>query len=260
MSASSRLRVRLLPSAVSGDPEQQYATSFLVNGSIAIDAGSVGFHATPAEQDRVRHVLLTHSHADHVASLPILVENTLRAEGPPLEIWGSAETLSSLRQDLFNDRVWPSLARLETAAGPAASLRQLEPERTIEIDGVHVTPVAVDHSVPALGFVLERAGVAVAISGDTGPTERLWQLARASKSLAAVFLEVAYPDELAELARAAFHHTPTSFAAELDKLPRGVPVIAVHLKPRYRARLLAQLAALERPEVAIGSPSREYAW
>jgi ribonuclease BN (tRNA processing enzyme) len=260
MAAPSRLQLRLLPSAVSGDPEQQYATSYLVNGAIAVDAGSVGFHGTPAEQDCVRHVLLTHSHADHVASLPILLENTLRAQGPPLEIWASAETLASLREDLFNDRLWPELARLETAAGPAAHLRLLEPERAVEIAGVRVTPVPVEHSVPAFGFVLERAGVAVALSGDTGPTERLWQVARAARGLAAVFLEVAFPDELSELARVSGHLTPSTFAGELDKLPRGVPVVAVHLKPRYRQQLLAEIAALGRPEVSIGSPSREYAW
>jgi len=260
MSSSPSLRLRLLPSAVSGDPEQQYATSYLINGSIAVDAGSVGFHGTPAEQDRVRHVLLTHSHADHVASLPILLENTLRSQGPPLEIWAGAETLESLRQDVFNDRLWPLLARLETPSGPAARLRVLEPERTVEIAGVSVTPVAVDHAVPTFGYVLSRNGAAVALSGDTGPTERLWQIVRATRGLRAVFLEVAFPDELAELARVSGHLTPATFAVELSKLPDGVEVIAVHLKPRHRERIVRALAELDWPRLSIGSPSREYAW
>lgn len=252
--------MRILPSAVFGDPEQQYATSYLVQDSIAVDAGSVGFNGSPAEQDRVRHVLLTHSHADHLASLPMLLENTLRSQGPALEIWAGAATLASLREDLFNGRLWPELERLETPAGPAARLRLLEPERTVEIGGVRVTPVEVNHSVPAFGFLLERAGAAIAVSGDTGPTERLWQLARATPGLKAVFLEVAFPNELAELAERSGHLTPSKFAAELDKLPQGVPVVAVHLKPRHRERLLAQIAALELPQVSIGSTQRDYAW
>jgi len=260
MSGSASLRLRLLPSAVSGDPEQQFATSYLVNDSIAVDAGSVGFQGTPAEQDRVRHVLLTHSHADHVASLPILLENTLRAQGPPLEIWAGAATLESLRKDLFNDRLWPELKRLDTPAGPAARLRVLEPERTVEIEGVRVTPVAVDHAVPTFGFVLARDGAAVALSGDTGPTERLWQVVRATRDLRAVFLEVAFPNELAELARVAGHLTPATFAGELSKLPDGVDVIAVHLKPRHRERIVRELADLGWPRLSIGSPSREYVW
>jgi ribonuclease BN (tRNA processing enzyme) len=258
--SGSRLRVALLPSAVAGDPEQQYATSYLVNGCVAVDAGSIGLWSTPAEQDRVRDVLLTHSHADHVASLPLLMENTLRSSGPPLRVWAGEATLRSLSEDVFNDRVWPRLEHLTGVNGPPLSFHTLEPERTVEVAGLEVTPVPVSHPVPTFGYLIRRGGVSVLISGDTGPTERLGPVARAATDLRAVFLEVAFPDELAELARVAGHHTPASFARQCAELPAGVPVVAVHLKPRYRERILAELAALELPGLVIGSPREELSW
>jgi ribonuclease BN (tRNA processing enzyme) len=118
----------------------------------------------------------------------------------------------------------------------------------------------VHHAVPALGFVLTRGARSVALSGDTGPTERLWEVASAAPGLAAAFLEVAFPDELDELARKAGHLTPSTFARERAKLPRAIDVVAVHMKPRWRARFLSELAAHDIPGLRIGSPREEYAW
>ncbi len=255
---SGRLVVRLLPSAVGGVDELQYSTSYLVNGSIAIDAGSIGYWSTPREQGRVRHVLLTHSHADHLASLPVLVENTLRASAEPLQVWAGADVLECLRRDVFNDRIWPRLEVLEGGAGPVVGLHEIRAEVPLELDGLTITPVAVDHSVPAFGFLIAAGGASVVVSGDTGPTERVWQLARERTDLAAVFLEAAFPDEQAELARVSGHLTPRTFEREWQKLGRDVALVAVHLKPRYRELLVRQLGALAIPRLSIGSPQEEY--
>jgi ribonuclease BN (tRNA processing enzyme) len=255
---SEELRVRLLPSAVSGDGAIQYATSYLVGDSVAIDAGSVGLHGGPEAQRRVRHVLLTHSHADHIASLPILLENTLSQAGPALEVWAGKETLACLRADVFNDRVWPRLEALKRPAGPALVLHELASEREFEVGGLRVLPVAVDHTVPTLAFVLSTAKACVIVAGDTGPTERLWRIAAQLPQLAAVFLEASFPDELADLARRSMHLTPRTFAGERAKLARELAFIAVHLKPRHRDAIVAQLEALAIPGLAIGVPGKEY--
>lgn len=257
-SRSDRLVIRLLPSATGGTDELQYSTSYLLNGSIAIDAGSIGFWQSPREQAQVRHVLLTHSHADHIASLPVLVENTLRTSSRPLQVWAGAEVLDCLERDVFNDRVWPRLEVLEGGRGKAVELHEIRSEEPLELEGLTVTPVAVDHSVPAFGFLIAGGGASVVVSGDTGPTQRLWELARSRQDLAGVFLEVAFPEEQAELARVSCHLTPRTFEREWQKIGRDVPLVAVHLKPRYREALLAELEALSIRRLEIGSPHKEY--
>ena len=258
--ASNELRVRLLPSAVSGDGALQYATSYLVGDELAIDAGSIGLYGGPAVQRNVRHVLLTHSHTDHIATLPILLENTLTQAGPALEVWAGKETLACLHEDVFNDRVWPRLELLRRPVGPAVVLHELASEREVKIGALRVLPVAVDHTVPTLAFVLSTGGASVVIAGDTGPTERLWQLAAQRQDLKAVFLEASFPDELSQLALASMHLTPSSFAGERAKLRRELAFIAVHLKPRHREQIVAQLEALEIPGLEIGVPGKEYCW
>ncbi len=258
--AHQDLRVRLLPSAVSGDGKLQYATSYLVGDSVAIDAGSVGMYGGPQAQRLVRHVLLTHSHTDHIATLPILLENTLTQDGPALEVWAGRETIACLHDDVFNDRVWPRLEVLRRPAGPALVLHELESEREFKLGELAVLPVAVDHTVPTLAFIVSNARASVVIAGDTAPTDRLWQIAMARPDLEAVFLEASFPDELTELALVSKHLTPKSFAGERAKLKRELAFIAVHVKPRYREQILAQLAALDIPGLEIGVPGKEYRW
>lgn len=256
----SPLRVRLLPSAVSGDGTLQYATSYLIDDSIAVDAGSVGLYGGPEAQRSIRHVLLTHSHSDHIASLPTLLENTLTRDGPPLEVWAGAETLACLHRDVFNDRVYPRLEVLTRPVGPAMVLHELESEREVRLGGLAVLPVAVDHTVPTLSYVVSNGRASVLIAGDTGPTERLWQVAQAREELAAVFLEASFPDEMHDLARRSMHLTPRTFELERAKLARPAAFIAVHLKPRYRDQIVAQLRAQGIPGLEIGEAGREYRW
>ena len=95
---------------------------------------------------------------------------------------------------------------------------------------MRVTPVEVSHVVPTLGFLIEDGDSAVVIASDTGPTEALWRLANQTPHLKAVFLEAAFPDAMSALAQIAKHLTPALFGAEVRKLARPVPVVAVHLK------------------------------
>lgn len=260
MGEGASLRIRLVPSATGGG-DAHYATSYLVNETLAVDAGALGYYASLERQGAVRHVIVSHTHADHVASLPILLENAWGRAAEPIVVWGGPEVLDSLRRDHFNDRVWPRLELLEESTGrPFARLRELEAERPVRLGDLVVTPVPVHHTVPTFGFLIEAGGRAVLLSSDTGPTDRLWEVGCACPHLAAVFLEASFPDEEAALAAASGHLTPRAFAAELAKLERPVPTVAVHIKARWREETERQLRALALPEVEIGVADREYAW
>jgi ribonuclease BN (tRNA processing enzyme) len=254
------LRVTLLPSAFPGSLAEtnQYLTSYMINDTLAIDAGSLGLFGGHAEQARVRHVLISHSHADHVATLPVFVENAYEAKPESVEVHGSAAVLDSLRRDVFNGRVWPNFEKLAPNGNPFLRLSELESGRAIELEGLRITPVEVNHAVPTLGFIIEDDHSAVVIPSDTAPTEEIWARANRVANLSAIFLEASFPEWLAQVADAAKHLTPKLFAAEVRKLTRPVRLIAVHIKPRFREQILAELSTLGLPNLEVVRPGQEY--
>lgn len=255
------IEVVLVPSAVAPGEEARgsFLTTYLVNRSLAIDAGGLGLIGDLAVQAAVTDVFLTHSHMDHIATLPLFLDAVF--DGPPVTIHAGAATIESLRGDVFNDRVWPDFLSARIGGRPLARLNVLEPLRPVVVEsaGLTVTPVPVDHAVPTLGLLLEAPdGTAVAVPSDTGPTDEFWRQARARPGLGGVFLECSFPDALGIVAQRSKHLTPALFAAELRKLGRTVPTIVVHRKPRHQDEVARELAALGLPGVALGEPSRVY--
>jgi len=249
------LKVKVVGSSVDGTAGRQFLTSYVIDGSVALDAGSVGFDGTPGLQESIRHVLISHTHIDHIASLPVLVDNVFKSGPLPLTILGSPAVLDALRAHIFNDEIWPDMVRL---SGGSVRLQPIGDRVPVTLGGLTVLPVPVDHIVPTQGFIISDAGAAVAFPSDTCPTEEVWRFANATPNLKAVFLEVAFPDEMAGLAAAAKHLTPATFAGEIRKLTGGPRVIAVHIKPRFRDAILEQLGRQNLPNVEVVSPGSVY--
>ena len=237
---------------------RQYLSSYLINQSVAVDAGCLGFHSGLDEQEAVRHLFLTHSHADHIASLPLFFENVWSPERECPTLYGGEETLAVIRRCVFNDDVWPDLVALSERMHPFLRMRTLEPEVAVVVDGLKVTPVPVHHVVPAFAYVVEGPQGAVIFGADSGPTARLWEVAHQIRDLRAVFLEATFPNRLRSLAEVSLHLTPDMVRREVAKLPQHVRVIVVHVKVRYRDEVCAELRELGLPQIEIGECEREY--
>jgi ribonuclease BN (tRNA processing enzyme) len=256
------VQVTLVPSSESAGQRrrQQFLTTYLINDRVAVDAGCLGLHGTPADQAKVRHLFLTHSHLDHVASLPSFLENVYCPDGPCVTVHGNAAVLDSLRRDLFNDRVWPDFIRLSEMGPPFLRLHELRSGQTVEAEGLRVTAVAVHHSVPTLGYLFEDESAAVVLASDTGPTSEIWERANALPNLRAVFLEASFPDAMRELAEKTGHLTPALFREEVRKLTRPARLIAVHIKAAFRERVVQELSALKLPNFEVGRFGRPYSF
>jgi ribonuclease BN (tRNA processing enzyme) len=255
------VKITLLPSALGQDVDcsLQYLTSFLIEDALAIDAGSLGFFRAPREQARIKHVLLSHSHIDHLASLPIFLDNAYN-ETSVVTVHGSEWVLNCLQSDLFNDRLWADFIRLSKKGEGLLNTAVLTPLVPVQLEGLTITPVPVDHVVPTFGFLVEDATTAIAISSDTGPTEEIWSRANARPNLKAVFLEVAFPNAMADLAAKAKHHTPRSFGEEMRKLRLPVPVFAYHIKARFRQQIVKELQELGLPTLMIAQAEKLYSF
>lgn len=250
------MRVTLVPSAPPGMP--QLFTSYVLDDVVAIDAGCLDHVGDLETMGRIKHVFLTHSHLDHVASLPPFLDAVYDGSGDGVVVHGNAHVLDCLRKDVFNNRLFPDFLHISTFRPPYLKLNELTPGQPVQVGALRVTPVEVSHVVPALGFVVEDDTSAVVIPGDTGPTEEIWRVARGLPNLRAVFLECTFPAGMDWLAEIAKHLTPNRYAAEVQKLARRVRFITVHLQARHREAVVAELEALRLPGVEIGEPGVTY--
>jgi ribonuclease BN (tRNA processing enzyme) len=222
-------------------------TSFLINGELALDAGSIT-QALPLEaQRRIRRIVLTHSHLDHTASIPFLVENTFGEQREALEILVTPQVMHTVKLHLFNNDTWPDFTRIPNDMLPAIRLVQVEPRAAFSANGLQLTPVPVRHTVPTHGYLVEDSGGAVLFTSDTGPTKEVWEVANRTPALRAVIVEVSFPSRMQSVADVSLHLTPTTLAGELAKLKRDVAVYLYHLKPAYVDELRQELAATRFP-------------
>jgi ribonuclease BN (tRNA processing enzyme) len=232
-------------------------TTFLIDGETALDAGALTEALPLAAQRRIRRVVLTHAHLDHVATLPFLAENLYR-RASPLEIAAPRPVLAALRRHVFNDVTWPDFTRLPSRSRPSVVLRPVPVGRPFRAGGVTFTALAVDHIVPAYGYLVSKPGRSVLFSGDTSETEELWARARRARDLKAIFLEVSFSNAQREIARASCHLTPQQLPGELAKAPRDVPVYLYHMKPPSLPRIRLEVRALGRTRWKLLESERRF--
>jgi cAMP phosphodiesterase len=230
----------------------------LIDEHIAIDAGCLGNISPLSRQDQVQQVFLTHSHIDHIATLPVFLDNVFQHSPDCPTVYANAATLQCLQQNFFNDRVWPDLHRLSEMGAHFLTTCLVTDGQPLQLDGYRIIPTSLKHVVPTTGYVIHDDSSAVAFVWDTRPTEAIWEQVNCVPNLKAVFLEASFPNEECELAQKTGHLTPHLFKLEVQKLQRDVPVIAVHIKPAFHERVVAQLKALGLPQLEIGRPGQTY--
>jgi ribonuclease BN (tRNA processing enzyme) len=247
----------MLPSAADGS-RYQFLTSFVVNDTVVVDAGAVGFNGDPDAQARIDHIFLSHSHADHICSLPTFIMNVFDRRSQSVVIHAHADVLQTLTEDVFNGRVWPDFLRIERNGSPMLALHAIANGEATSVHGLQVTGVRVNHPVPTFSYLVDDGSSVVVISTDSGPTTEIWRVASATSRLKAVFLGTSFTNDEARLAHLAGHLTSALARDEVAKIPGDVPVIAVHLKPAHHARVVEELLALEIPRLSIGEMGRDY--
>jgi len=218
-----------------GQSPGQDLTGFLLGREVLLDAGTIGLQLTLDEQRQIRHVLLTHGHLDHHHALPFLLDNLIGRVPGSVNIYCLPEVMESLRRHIFNGAIWPDFTRLPTPEAPIANLRPITPGQPFSAGDFTVEAVRVEHSVPAVAYILRNAAGSVVFSGDTGPTEALWQRLRHFSDLRAIFLETSFPAAQSELSALTRHLNTEDVRREVAKigLSRPVPLYLYHLKPEY---------------------------
>jgi 3',5'-cyclic-nucleotide phosphodiesterase len=233
-------------------------TAFLVNDTLAMDAGWVSGALTLKEQVKVKDILISHSHLDHTCTLPFLIDNNFSAPGFSLRIYAIAEVIASMKNHLFNNHTWPDFTSLPNDLTPVLKLVEVQPEAPFVINGLSIRAVKVSHIVPTTGFILEDKKGAIAFSSDTGPTERFWEMVNTVDRLKAVITETSFPNELQDLANVSGHLTPATLGPELEKLKKDVPVYLYGGKPKHLAKIERQVKSLKRRRLQMLVQGKTY--
>ena len=233
----------------------------MIDDCVTIDAGSIGIALSDAQQRSVRDVIVTHPHMDHIASLPIFVDDLFGELREPIRIHATAEVIELLKADVFNDTVYPKFDLLRNAHGHVMDYVPFETGREFKVAHLTCTAISVNHIVPTIGLVVSDGTTTVAFSSDTAETEEFWRAVNQAKKLHALFIEASFPDSLEGLAKASKHLTPASLRQELTKLNHnGMDILAVHLKPAYRQKVIDELNALNIDKLRVMEPGRIYSW
>lgn len=226
-----------------------HPTCFLVDGRIALDAGALTQDLPVSEQAQVDHVFLSHTHLDHVATLPFLLDNVFSLRDAPVRVHASEHALRCLREHVFNDVLWPDFSVLHNGRTTLLEYAPFEAGACVEVGGLAVTAVAMDHTVPCSGYLLQGPTSALAVCGDTDGVEAMARAIPAARGLGAVILEASFPASEAEVAVASRHLTSDGFGRSLERLPADTPVFVTHVKPAFRDEVRKEIEALGDPRV-----------
>ena len=234
------MKIRVLGCS-GGIGDDRHTTSFLVDDDILVDCGTGVTTLSHAELCRIDHVFLTHSHLDHILSLPLLLDSVGRERGYPLTVHAIPEVLQILKDHLFNWRIWPDFSRIPSPDAPFMQYESLEVGVMVPIGARGVTAIPANHTVPTVGYLIAGPGGSLIFSGDTASHQALWDTANTVPDLRHLVVECSFQDAREDLAKASKHYCPQSLAADLLLLNGGPEVWITHLKPGSEAGIMAEL-------------------
>ncbi|MBX9766088.1 MAG: 3',5'-cyclic-nucleotide phosphodiesterase [Bdellovibrionales bacterium] len=239
------MKVRIIGCHGGVSPKMR-TTCFQINDSLFLDAGSLCDRFSPHELKSANHFFITHPHLDHVKDLAFLIDNTFAPDRETIHVYSTEEVIRALETHLFNDVLWPDFTKIpmDPKTGRVGLKYHLISDHQT-INGINMKPIAVNHSVSAVGYVVTHEQTQVVFTGDTGPTEKIWTECRRLPNLKAIFTEISFPNRLGELAAISGHFTITQLVRDLKKLEDvQVPVYINHFKPQYAQELLEEFHKL----------------
>jgi ribonuclease BN (tRNA processing enzyme) len=217
--------------------------AFLLDDQLLLDAGTIGSVLNEEEQLNIRTIFITHSHLDHIRSIPALADNLiLKNQLHTVAVMSSVEVIAALRSHLFNNIIWPDFTRIPTAENPVLEFSTIAPFQEYVVNDYVITAIPVNHTVPTVGYQVKSGGKTLVYTGDTGPTEDIWRYCSGADAL---IVEVSFPNAMLDMARLTKHMTSSMLLEELAKisvLPKRI--LITHPKPQYFDVIRKEVAEL----------------
>lgn len=236
-------------------------TSFLIDGEVLIDAGTGVGDLTLDEMSRIDHVLLTHSHLDHVAALPLMVDAVAARRTVPLQIHALAGTIEALKAHIFNNVIWPDFSRIPTPQAPFISFSEIRVGQTLSLLGKMFEVLPAVHTVPACGYAVTAGNGCWVFTGDTERNPAFWRRLN-QLSVAALVIETAFSNREKDLARRSLHLSPNALAEELDCIDKGknYPIFITHTKPAETELIMAEIQKFDQTQPFGPNVTHDIRW
>ena len=233
-------------------------SAYLIDDKMLLDAGTIGATLREPSQWRIRTILITHAHLDHIKGIPFLADNlVIKNKAHSVTIISMQSVLTALKKNLLNNRIWPDFTIISAASRPVLVLKSLSPGKPLKIHGYTITAYKVNHSVPAVGYIIEDPeGRRLLYSGDTGPTEALW---KAAQHINCAIIEVSFPNHMKHLAMKTGHLTPELLLKEVRKIECPPEKIFItHPKPLYLKQIRREIKGLPLRHLAFLKDGKTY--
>ncbi len=218
-------------------------TTFLIDDTFCIDAGSVCTGLSLEEQLKINHVVISHVHMDHVGELPLLVDN-MGMYGRSLTVYATGPTIHFLRESIFNGVIWPDFTRIPTVESPALRFVEVDYGKPVTIGAYTLTLLPVNHIEGSAGCHVEKDGKGLVYTSDTGSTEGIWEYVNRNPDVDAVITECSFPADMEDLAVRSLHLSGASLKGELDKITRDCRIMIYHLKPQFAEQIRREIEGL----------------
>jgi ribonuclease BN (tRNA processing enzyme) len=233
-----RLRILGCSGGIGGDLR---TTSMLLDQDVLIDAGTGVADLSLSELKRIDHVFVTHSHLDHIACIPFLVDAVGGMRSAPVTVHATEQTLRALQEYVFNWKIWPDFSQIPSAQAPYMQYEEIRVDEPVRLRNRTITPLPANHVVPAIGFRLDSGTASLVFTGDTTSNDALWERVNEIDNLRYLIIETAFSNAERQLAIDSKHLCPSMLAAELAKLKRTARIYITHLKPGEGALTMEQV-------------------
>lgn len=218
-------------------------TSMLVDDDILIDAGTGVGDLSMDALLKIDHIFITHTHLDHIAFIPLLLDTVMGFREKPVTVHATAENLTVLREHIFNWKIWPDFNQIPDATNPLLQYQTIEVGESIALNARTITALPANHVVPAVGYHLQHANASFVFTGDTTECDALWQTVNQIKDLKYLIIETAFSNSEYALAKISKHLCPSMLVTELAKLKvNAKPVVYItHLKPGEAEKIMQEI-------------------
>lgn len=236
-------------------------TSFLIDQDILVDAGTGVGDLTLDEMRRVDHVLLTHSHLDHVAALPLMVDAVASQRTTPIAVHALQGTIDALKQHIFNNTIWPDFSKIPTPDAPFITFHALDLGQTLSLSGKQIEVLPAVHTVPAVGYAVTTGNGYWVFTGDTEINPAFWRRIN-QLDVVMLVIETAFSNREYALAKRSLHLSPQVLASELDFIDKdkNYPIYITHTKPFETDVIMAEIQEFDQTTPSSKEVPHDIRW
>lgn len=218
-------------------------TSFLIDSDTLIDCGTGVGDLELEELVAIDQIFITHSHMDHITSIPLLIDSVGELRRMPVTVHATEEVIRILHSHVFNWLIWPDFSAIPDRHHPFLRFQPIKVGQPVRLGRRSVTALPAYHTVPAVGYCIDSGAGKLVYTGDTAYSDELIAAINNLDDLRHLIVETAFPDEQHGLAMASRHLCPSMLRAMLDELTVTPEVHISHLKPGFDDRIMAQIGA-----------------